>query len=53
MKYRVIRRGMTEQSKVVQADNERLAVDGQVGNDKGWKTHGDPTGWSYQVIEEE
>jgi hypothetical protein len=50
VKYKVIRRGLVEQSKVVTADNERQAVDKQVGNDKGWKDDGDAVGWSYQTI---
>lgn len=49
-KFKVIRRGLVEEAKVATADNERLAVDGQVNNDKGWKAHGDPVGWSYQVV---
>lgn len=50
MKYKVIRRGLVEQQKIVDAENERVAVDGQVNNDKGWKDGDNPTGWTYQTV---
>ncbi|UOW92967.1 hypothetical protein SEA_LEOPARD_91 [Mycobacterium phage Leopard] len=50
MKYKVIRRGLVEQQKVVEADNERIAVDREVGNDEGWETGPTRTGWTYQTV---